>query len=290
MLLYLKNAKGKQAKIVYLRTSRQRRNEDFRREAVKNMSQIHLIVLAMFLFVGSISSCFQAWNGGGTGAWYRVDTSCEYPLVSTNLTSCLPNVSLTANETSSSDGFYVSLGMYNRWNGVSIDVGLTFDWTRRSWTSYANDDRGWKSGSISLDPLTRPCVDVFLTIADGSIKYQVREENQSTLLGQDVYLSSQIDPMLNLTRNSSNFGFYRFDSIAQIKETLKTGSQMISSRTNKWLFELQSGEILLADATSIASNVRGYPPGPCCTDGERKTITVLQEIKWNQSNVSISYL
>ena len=126
-----------------------------------------------------------------------------------------------------------------------------------------------------------------LSISNNTIIYSIKTENGSIKLGEDIYFSSQIDPQLNLTQNNTNFGFYRFDSIAQTKETLKTGSQLINALMYNWTFEFQPGFIVPANQTYIASNVHGYNPGPCCTIKEINTITVNQQIKWNQSSISI---
>ncbi|CAF0829325.1 unnamed protein product [Adineta steineri] len=254
--------------------------------------KLFLIIIIIFLNLNNIElKCNQAWNGGGTGAWYRVDTSCEYSFLSTQLIYCLPTIILPSNLTSFSDGFYVSLGIFNRYNGVSLDIGLTFDYEKNKWFSYGNDRLGWKSGSISIDTKEINCINVSLSIIDDYIKYIIRTENGSIILGEDIYVSSQIDPLLNLTKNSSNnFGFYRFDSIAQNKETLKSGSQMIHAQMTHWLFQLHSGEIVPAQQSNIALNVSGYSPGPCCTHDEINTINVYQQIKWNQSDISINYL
>jgi hypothetical protein len=40
----------------------------------------------------------------------------------------------------------------------------------------------------------------------------------------------------------------------------------------------------------IATDVHGYKPGPCCTEEEIKTITVYEQLKWNQSDISIRYI
>ena len=237
-----------------------------------------------------VHNCQQAWNGGGTGAWFRVDTLCQYSLRSTTLVHCLPSIILASNTTSTTDGFYVSLGIFNRDNGVSIDVGLTYDPQVKNWFSYANDDKGWKSGNISIDSSTDQCINASLSVVGGSIRYTIRKEDDSTVLGEDIYLPSQVDPSLNLTANSSDMGFYRFDSIAQTKETLKSGSQMIHAQMMNWMIELSSKSIVSTDAQYIASNVRGYPPGPCCTEQEINTIHVHSQMKWNQSDISISYL
>lgn len=242
-------------------------------------------VLIVLYFWQLTFGCQQAWNGGGTGAWYRVDTSCDYSFTSTYIIYCLPTVQLTC----TTDGFYVSLGVYNRLNGVGLDVGLTYDWKMSRWSSYANDNLGWKSGSILIDPLINTCYNVSLNLIDGNVHYEIRRENDSTPIGHDIFDRSQIDPLLNLTVNSSNFGFYRFDSIAQAKETLKSGSQMSHSVVKQWIFQFFSGEIISADQVHIASNVRGYAPGPCCTANEIDTIKIHQQTKWNQSNISIFY-
>jgi hypothetical protein len=135
------------------------------------------------------------------------------------------------------------------------------------------------------------CINVSLSIIDDSIHYLILRENGSIILGEDIYFSSQIDPLLNLTKNNSNhFGFYRFDSIAQDKETLKSGSQMIHAQMKGWNLELESGTIVPAEQFNIASNVSGYQPGPCCTKEEINTINVYQQTKWNQSDLSISYI
>ncbi|UJR13411.1 hypothetical protein I4U23_000426 [Adineta vaga] len=235
--------------------------------------------------------CFQAWNGGGTGAWYRLDTSCEYSFISTELINCLPSIILPSNLTLFNDGFYISLGIFNRFNGISLDIGLTFDYKKNLWFSYGNDRLGWKSGNISIDSKQYHCIHVSLSIYNDYIHYMIKNENNSIVLGEDKYFSYQIDPLLNLTKDNINsFGFYRFDSIAQNKETLKSGSQMIYASMKKWNLRSLSGEILPANQYNIATNVSGYPPGPCCTNQERNTIHIYQEIKWNQSNISIQYI
>jgi len=237
-----------------------------------------------------ILNCSQAWNGGGTGAWYRVDTSCQYSFISTQLIYCLPKIILPSNVTSLTDGFYISLGIFNRFNGYSLDIGLTYDLKRDKWFSYGNDRLGWKNGNISIDSKLNPCINVSLFINDNYINYIIRTKNGSIILGEDIHFSSELDPFLNLTKNNSNFGFYRFDSIAQNKETLKTGSEMIRAKMENWILQLYSGEIVPSEESYIASNVQGYNPGPCCTKDEINTITVYQQMKWNQSDISIRYI
>jgi hypothetical protein len=254
------------------------------------MKYIILILILILNLSEYISSCSQAWNGGGTGAWYRVDSSCQYSFVSTKLNHCLPTVIVPSNVTSFDDGFYISLGIFNRFNGVSLDIGLTYDFTKDKWLSYGNDRLGWKSGNISIDSKINRCINVSLSIINDTINYIIRTENGSIKLGQDIYLSSQIDPLFNLTKNNSNIGFYRFDSIAQTKETLKSGSQMINAQMTDWIFEFESGIIVPATQSYIASNVHGYNPGPCCTINEINTIIVNQQVKWNQSDISIRYI
>ncbi|CAF3369214.1 unnamed protein product [Rotaria sp. Silwood2] len=232
----------------------------------------------------------QALDGGGTGAWYRVDTSCLYSFSSTTLIQCLPTIIIPANVTLVTDGFFISLGIFNRFNGVSLDIGLTYEPRTNKWWSYANDVRGWKFGSISIDSSVTRCINISLSISDGYVKYLVRTSNDSIILGQDLYLVSQLDPQLNLTVNSSNLGFYRFDSIAQTKETLKSGSCMIHAQLTEWLLELKSQVYVPARGDYMASNIRGYPPGPCCTKNEISTILVHNETEWNQADISISYL
>jgi len=250
-----------------------------------------LLLITLLNIDSSELKCNQAWNGGGTGAWYRVDTSCQYSFVSTNLINCLPTIILPLNLTSFQDGFYISLGVFNRFNGVSLDIGLTFDFKKNKWFSYGNDRLGWKSGNISIDSKMNRCINVSLAIINDQINYTIRTENGSILLGKDIYFSSQIDPLLNLTKNNSNyFGFYRFDSIAQDKETLKSGSQMIHAQMKGWNLELDSGKIVPAEEFNIASNVSGYQPGRCCTKEEINTIQIHQQTKWNQSDLSISYI
>lgn len=252
-----------------------------------------LLIVSFIIFLRRNScelNCFQAWNGGGTGAWYRVDTSCEYSFKSTQLIYCFPTIILPLNLTSFTDGFYISLGLFNRLNGYSLDIGLTYDYEKQKWISYGNDRIGWKYGTISIDSKLNPCINVSLFILENSIKYSIRRENDSIMLGEDIYQSSQLDPYLNFTRNNSQFGFYRFDSIAQINETLKSGSQINNAIMNNWTLELFSGEIVSADEFYIASNVRGYKPGPCCTKQEINTIIVHQQIQWKQSNISIRYI
>ena len=249
-----------------------------------------LLILMRNVVIRSEIDCKQAWNGGGTGAWYRVDTSCEFSFLSTELIHCLPTIVLPANLTSFTDGFYISLGIFNRFNGYSLDVGLTYDYQHETWVSYGNDRIGWKFGNISIDSRQNPCINVSLLISDYSIAYRIRTENGSSILGEDIFLPSELDPFLNLTKNSSNFGFYRFDSIAQTKETLKSGSQIIHAKMNNWKLQLHSGQMVFAESFYIASDVRGYKPGPCCTEEEINTITVDEQIKWKQSDVSIRYI
>ncbi len=252
---------------------------------------LFLLLIVILLNVNKcILNCSQAWNGGGTGAWYRVDTSCQYSFISTHLIYCLPTILIPSNITSFTDGFYISLGIFNRFNGYSLDIGLTYDFKSEKWFSYGNDRLGWKYGKISIDSKLNPCINVSLFIKDNSINYIVRTKNSSIILGEDIYLSSQLDPFLNLTKNNSNFGFYRFDSIAQTKETLKSGSQIIHAKMQNWILQFYSENLVPAEESNIASNVRGYKPGPCCTKDEISTINVYQETKWNQSDISIRYI
>ena len=248
------------------------------------------LFLILFNVNECILNCSQAWNGGGTGAWYRIDTSCQYSFLSTELVYCLPIIIVPSNLTSFTDGFYISLGIFNRFNGYSFDIGLTYDIKREKWFSYGNDRLGWKNGNISIDSKINPCINVSLLINENSIKYTIRSKNNSLILGEDIYKSSQLDPFLNFTSTNSNFGFYRFDSIAQIKETLKSGSQLLHAKIEQWILQLDSRKYVSSNEFYIASNVRGYHPGSCCTIDEINTITVYQQIKWNQSDISIRYI
>ncbi|CAF1585230.1 unnamed protein product [Rotaria magnacalcarata] len=231
----------------------------------------------------------QAWDGGGTGAWYRVDSSCLYSFSSTTLIQCLPTIIIPTNETLITDGFFISLGVFNRLNGAGLDIGLTCVPQTDKWWSYANDALGWKSGNISISSSTNRCINISLSISNGCVKYFIRTNNGSIILGQDLYTASQLDPQLNLTVNSSNFGFYRFDSIAQTKETLKSGSSMIHAQLVEWLLELESHVFVPARGDFMASSIRGYPPGPCCTSDEINAIHTYNETKWNQADISIVY-
>jgi hypothetical protein len=237
-----------------------------------------------------ILNCSQAWNGGGTGAWYRVDTSCQYSFISTQLIYCFPTIIIPLNVTSFTDGFYISLGIFNRFNGYSLDIGLTYDFKKSKWFSYGNDRIGWKNGNISIDSKLNSCINVSLFIKDNYINYIVKTINNSIILGEDIYFSSELDPYLNFTKNNSNFGFYRFDSIAQTKETLKTGSQIIHAKMENWILEFYSGKLVPSEESYIASNVHGYSPGRCCTKDEINTITINQENKWNKADISIRYI
>lgn len=237
-----------------------------------------------------ILNCSQAWNGGGTGAWYRVDTYCQYSFISTQLVYCLPMIIVPSNLTSFTDGFYISLGIFNRFNGYSLDIGLTYDLKTQKWFSYGNDRIGWKNGNISIDSKLTPCINVSLFINDNYVNYIIRTKNGSIILGEDTFFSSELDPYLNFTKNNSNFGFYRFDSIAQIKETLKSGSQLLHVKMENWTLKLYSGKYVSAEESYIASSVHGFEPGPCCTKDEINTIMIHEQIKWNQSDVSIHYI
>ncbi|CAF1404223.1 unnamed protein product [Adineta ricciae] len=256
------------------------------------MKQIFMIFLIIILNIKKNElKCLQAWNGSGTGAWYRVDTICNSSFISTELINCLPTIILPLNLTEFTDGFYISLGVFNRFNGVSLDIGLTFDLEKNRWFSYGNDRLGWKSGSISIDSNENRCINVSLSIFNDYIHYIIRNSNGSIILGEDKFYSFQIDPLLNLTKNNSDsFGFYRFDSIAQSKETLKSGSQLIHAQMFNWTVKFSSGEILPANEYNIAKNISGYSPGICCSNQEIKTIEIHQQIKWNQSDISIRYI
>lgn len=249
-----------------------------------------LLILILLNLNECTLSCSQAWNGGGTGAWYRVDTSCEYSFISTELIYCLPTIILPLNLTSFTDGFYISLGIFNRFNGYSLDIGLTYDLKTQKWFSYGNDRLGWKNGNISIDSKLNSCINVSLSIHENYTNFIVRTKNGSVILGEDIFFSSELDPVLNFTKNNTNFGFYRFDSIAQTKETLKSGSQLLHAKMEYWKLELYSGEYVSAEQVYIASDVHGFKPGPCCTVDEINTIMVHEETKWNQSDVSIHYI
>lgn len=255
-------------------------------------SRMKCFIALLILVDGVHCECLQAWNGGGTGAWYRLDTDCRQAFVATNLTCSLPQIVPPRNGSANNDGFYVSLGVFNRFNGVALDVGLTFDWKRSRWYSYGNDASGWKSGTIQIDSRRFPSVNISLRMQPDSIVYAIRTLNDSMLVGEDVYSPSQLDPLLNFTRETFDrcFGFYRFESIAQSNETLKSGSQLVHARTSSWTLLNKDGQTFSADRSTIAASVRGFPAGACCTEQEVETIDVHEETEWSDADLSIRYL
>jgi hypothetical protein len=80
--------------------------------------------------------------------------------------------------------------------------------------------------------------------------------------------------------------------LASVQDEAKRGASskirfVSGSDVNNILF---SGKVVPAEESYIASNVHGYNPGPCCTKDEINTITVHQQMKWNQSDLSIRYI
>jgi hypothetical protein len=113
------------------------------------ISSSSFFIFIIFLFIIKINickECKQAWNGSGTGAWFRIDIKCNYNLVYHFLkfSSLIEFPEIIKNETCKTDeGFYISPGIYDINNGVGCDVGLFYDKNSKCWFGYKNDDFGF---------------------------------------------------------------------------------------------------------------------------------------------------
>lgn len=234
------------------------------------------------------STCKQAWNGPGTGAWYRVDSECANSnWYSTSARGCWGDVTVGDPK----DGFFLSLGIYNTVAGnqstaVAADVGFEFMPDTGKWGAYAADELGWHFTNVHINPTNHPCVDLSLLVT-----------SDATLIVTDpvtgVYLDghtfSDLDPDLKLNADGNDIGYYRFDSIAEPKgnETLDTGSRLNRQKWSNWNFHADSGSVL-ATPTYVWTDGTNAP-GPCCSDAEESTITVYSQSQWYTSDVTIYY-
>lgn len=237
-------------------------------------------------------TCRQAWNGPGTGAWYRVDTDCRFgPWPATSYELHFGNVTYGPGR-ADKEGIYQSLGLFNAATGAGGDIGFMHvkdaDGTYR-WVNYGADGAGWKYGAILIDPAQHPSIDVLLEIpARGSLQMTVRDHRSGRALGSQTF--SQWHPSLDLTPAGTNIGWYRFDSIAQNPENkdLKSGSKLVDARTNAWTLYAADGWSLALPGL-IAPEVFGYAPGKCCSAEEQARIDVRFEARWYASTVDIHY-
>ncbi|CAF1297301.1 unnamed protein product [Didymodactylos carnosus] len=243
----------------------------------------HLFCLLLISRITTTVSdtCRQASPVSGHGAMYRVDSSCSYSFSGSYMYYCFPNV--TFNQVIVDQG-YISLGIYNRFNGVSLDIGLFYENDIKRWLGFVHDARGWQFGNMMIDPTTYPCIYLVVYIADDKI---IQRLQAGTMEQQAQYELSSFDPNLNLTQ-LDQLGFYRFDSILQERfENLKSGSKMLNVEMKDWVLYLNNTDWVAAEPPYIASNISG----PCCTQDEINTVNVYnQPQQWSQSNISISYI
>lgn len=251
--------------------------------------------------LSSQEGCHQAWVGPGTGAWYRIDTLCNSSnWQQTSVRYCFPRIVNLA----SKDGVYVSLGVYNTQTGAGADVGFTFDERSQSWCLYAASEKGWVSGSIAIPKTLYPCVDVLVSMVEidsRQISYNQLGNNTANIqvvatdsasgktIGIDIIHGEALDPSLMLNPLGTNIGYYRFDSIAQpAPETLASGTVFENSETLLWSVFNRTFSTLVVEEFVAKSN-RGFPAGPCCSEREKKTITVQSQIAYHSSIISIRY-
>jgi len=232
-------------------------------------------------------SCKQAWDGSGTGAWYRIDTSCNNSNWSqTAISYCLPESVFSAQAT---DGFYVSLGIYSTITGAGADIGLTLmNGSETLWMVYEFDANGWQSGSTIIDRTITPCIDVLVfPNNNNSASLIVADANNGSVLGLDTF--NNMDSAIQLNSNGTNIGFYRFDSIAQAPENLTDGSYMKGVNSSNWILFSNTPNLPTLVFPSYVGDAYGYPPGKCCSPAEVATISTTNELNWYQAIVSISY-
>lgn len=237
------------------------------------------------------AACKQAWNGPGSGAWYRVDTACGTSHWSATSIEIGFGSVLYGPGREGVDGVYQSLGIYNSETGAGADIGFTHtkDVTdgRFKWVTYGNDMTGRKKGGIVVDPRQHPRVDLRIDIpAAGSLRMTVRDHLTGALIGQESI--SGWDPKLGIDPSGQKIGWYRFDSIAQPKEEFGDGTKLQNAVSRNW--RLYNGKrSALSKPNLITPSVFGYPPGPCCSEAEKARITVRNERRWYASNVTITY-
>ncbi len=192
----------------------------------------------------------------------------------------------------SGDGVYCSLGIYESVVGNGADVGLLYQ--NSKWYSYAaSESCGWLSGTISINPSQNPSVQLDLTIiSNTSVLLEVYDAASHQFIGKDVFeIISKQKPIWKLDPSGYQMGFYRFDSIAQNKETLTSGSFLEHSKVSNWVVfskKQPSTPILISKEWTALQN-RGFDVGPCCSEAEKATITVHTQSEYSGSDVSIHY-
>lgn len=241
------------------------------------------VTVAAVSTAGLRRTCYQAGYGKGTGAWYRVDSNClNSNWNRTIVTFCWARV--TARQRG--DGFYQSLGVYNTKNGYAADAGFTYVPERRIWASFAADQTGWKYGTILVDPERHPCVDVSLQVGNRQLTMAAQDSASGRPIGKQTFRN--LDPELRLNAAGEGIGFYRFDSIAQLRETLVGGSRLERAAAGGWRFY---DGVTSVPAAGLFVNRSGnpWPPGPCCGWLARWTVSVHAAQEWEYSDVSITY-
>lgn len=235
--------------------------------------------------------CKQAWNGPGSGAWYRVDTACQSSQWSATSMEIGFGSVVYGPGREGVDGVYQSLGLYNTETGAGADIGFTHVKDaadgRHKWATYGNDMTARKDGRIFVDPTRHPRVDLRIDIpAKGSLRLTVRDHSTGELIGQESMTGW--DPKLGIDPSGAKIGWYRFDSIAQPKEDFKSGTSLKNAVSQNWRLYHGKGWTL-AKPSLIASSVYGYSPGRCCSEAEKERITVTGERQWYASTVTITY-
>lgn len=235
--------------------------------------------------------CKQAWNGPGSGAWYRVDTACQSSHWSATSMEIGFGSVVYGPGREGVEGVYQSLGIYNTETGAGADIGFTYvkDATdgRYKWATYGNDMTARKDGRIVVDPRQHPRVDLRIDIpAKGSLRMTVRDHASGELIGQESMVGW--DPKLGIDPSGTKIGWYRFDSIAQPKENFSSGTRLQEAVSQNWRLYHGKGWTL-AKPNLIAPSVYGYPPGKCCSEAEKERITVTGERPWYASTVTIMY-
>jgi len=257
------------------------------------MSKLNFIVWLFFIKIILFTycqqeSCKQAWVGPGTGAWYRVDSNCSTSnYYQTTALIQLPQVIIR--NISSGDGVYSSLGVYETTNGNGADIGLTFQ--DNYWYSYAaSEKKGWMSGSIKIPSFEAPLLYISATIVEiNTICFRVTDFEKKNEIGKDFFI---FEDEMKLNPLGLNIGFYRFDSIAQSHETLKSGSSLSNSIVKEWKYYSNVDTLrteVLATKEFVAIQNRGYPAGKCCSEQEKKTIALHSEMEFYGSDLSIKY-
>eukprot|EP01029_Cantina_marsupialis_P012668 TRINITY_DN2792_c0_g1_i1.p1 TRINITY_DN2792_c0_g1~~TRINITY_DN2792_c0_g1_i1.p1 ORF type:complete len:254 (-),score=48.35 TRINITY_DN2792_c0_g1_i1:120-881(-) len=234
-------------------------------------------MIRLFLFFTIItlvfgrSTCKQAWNGSGTGAWYRLDVDCRYSnLVNTTMAIKFPQVHKGIPGPAVREGFYMSGGIYDTKVGLGADIGLTLSGGK--WWPYFGDCHRWMMGNkFSIDPVQFPMVKMIWGPMNRAAFIKIEDLN-GNVLGTQIF--DDVTTKMNYNDHGIDMSFYMFFSIAQKKEYLSTQSRLDGASILSWSMTNVYGTSFEVSSSKVAQSVWGYQPGPCCSEEEKKTIHV----------------